>query len=43
MHEIAPFLKEYYPNSTETELRLANFPDSFIERFFKLYPDLKTR
>ena len=31
------------PNSTETELRLSNFPDSFIEKFFKLYPDLKTQ
>jgi len=41
IHALAPFLEEHYPDSAESELRLANFTDAFIERFFKMYPELR--
>jgi len=43
IHDLAPFLEEHYPDSAEAELRLANFTDAFIDRFFELYPDLRTQ
>jgi len=43
MHDLAPFLEEHYPDRVEAELRLANFTDAFIDRFFELYPDLRTQ
>ncbi len=44
MHELAAFFEEYYSEGdVEAELRLSNFTDAFIDRFFTLYPDLRTQ
>jgi len=43
MHELAAFLKEHHPDDAEAGLHLANFTDAFIDRFFELYPGLRTR
>ena len=42
MHDLAAFFEVLYPEvSAEDEMRQANFPEKFIDKFFGLYPDLR--
>ena len=47
MHDLAEWMREaYLPDwidQIEPDLRESNFPDWFIEKLFKLYPDLKAQ